>query len=793
MYISINWIKDFVNLDGVDIDNLINRFTLSTAEVEGIEKHGYDIQNVIAGKIIDVQKHPNSDKLKIVKVDTGKEIVQSLCGAPNVAINQIVPFAPIGSKIREINVEETKIAGEKSCGICLSEKELGISDDHSGLMLLDENTVVGTDIKDIMDIEDIIFEVDNKSLTNRPDLWGHYGIAREIAAIVGRQLKPLEVDNVENYSNLPKLDIKVEDSDRCYRYSGITIENISKRVSDLNMRIRLFYTGTRSINLLADITNYIMLELGQPMHAFDKSIVDHVNIKTLGNEQKFVTLDGIERNIYDDTLMICKDNNPICIAGIMGGENTEIKDTTNSLFLESANFDSVSVRKSSIKLGLRTEASARYEKTLDPEMTVIAIARYIKLLKDMDKDIKITSSVTDVYVKKYDTITIDISKQYIDTRIGKDIPIDDMENILTSLEFKVTRSGNNMTVVVPSHRATKDVSMKADLVEEIARIHGYDNIEPKTKIDSLRIVSDSDERVLDYTIKDVLAQKYGLSEVHSYIWYNNKQNNELKIQTNNNIKIINSLNADNNVLRESMLPILLNMLNQNIKHYNDVNIFEIGKVFTYPKKDENCIENKNLGIVLASKNLTEKEVMEKAIKLVRTICKLTKNIVPQITDITSKKYNWINDINASNIGYNNTNLGYVSVLNIGIKNEIDKKMNAVVIEMYLDKLNELSKQENKFSEITKYQTVNIDLSLVVDKDTKYSVIENYIKDAKTNYLISFELIDVFENIKTLENKKSITIRFILGSYEKTLTNDEISQDMNSLIECFENNGVIIRK
>ena len=793
MYISINWIKDFVDLEGIDIDNLINRFTLATAEVEGIEKKGFDTNGVVIGKVVDVKKHPNSDKLKITMVDIGDKKIQSLCGAPNVEVGMVIPFAPVGATVCGMEVKETNIAGELSQGVCLSEKELGISDDHSGLMILDNDLKLGTDIKEIIDMEDVVFEVDNKSLTHRPDLWGHYGIAREIAALVDRPLKPLEVENLELYSNLPKLDVKVEDTEKCFRYTSIAIENISKKVSPINMRVRLYYTGTRAINLLADITNYIMLELGQPMHAFDKALVDHVNITTLGKQQTFKTLDGIDRTIYEDTLMICKDNTPVCIAGIMGGENTQISDSTNSLFLESATFDSTSVRKSAIKIGLRTDASARYEKTLDPEMTSIAIARYVKLLKQSDSEIKVVSSLTDVYCKKYDVKHIEITSEYINRLIGIEISVTQMEKILTSLGFKVQINGNTLNVEVPSWRGTKDVSIKADLVEEISRIYGYDNIEAKTTIMPLQIVKTEEVQTNDYIIKDLLSQKYGLSEVHSYIWYDKKLNNQLKIQTHDNIKTINSLNADNNVLRYSMAPTLLNMLDNNMKYFNDVNIFEIGKVFEYNFDGKECGEHKNLGIVLASKNLSEEQLLSKAVTIANSVCNMTKNINPKYTVIEEVKHNWMSIINSANIEYNNEVIGYISSLDIRIKDTIDKKMNCAIIEIELDKLNKIEKIDKVYKEISKYQTVKLDLSLIVDSNLNYSKIEEYIASCKTENMIDYQLVEIYEDKEKLGDKKSVTIKFTFGSNDHTLTNEEIISSQQALIEHFEKNNVIIRK
>lgn len=612
MYISMNWINDFVDLKGINLEELINRFTLSVAEVEGTIKYGENIKNVITAKIIDIEKIATSDKLRKVKVDNGKEIVTCVCGAKNIKIGDIVPFAQIGSIVSGIEIKQVEMAGETSNGMCLSEKELGISEEHSGVMVFDNDTKLGMNVKEILDIDDTVFEIDNKSLTNRPDLWGHYGIAREIAALTGRKLKNIDIENLEKYNNLKEVSVEVEDKEKCYRYTAIQVENITAKKFDVNKRIRLYYCGMRSINLLVDLTNYIMLELGQPMHAFDKNLVNNIKVKSIEKSIEFKTLDDVTRKIDKGTLMICNNNEPIAIAGIMGGANSEIKDETNSLVLESANFDSVCIRKSAVDLKLRTDASAHYEKSLDPEITDIAIKRYIKLLKENDNGIKVTSKLTDIYVKKYPIIKIEITREYINSRIGIELSLNRIKEILSSLEFEIEENGESLTVKVPSFRATKDISIKADVVEEIARIYGYDNIEPQTKNQPLRIVEIDGEKKTENTIKDLLAIKYGLSEIHTYIWYDRKKNKELNIEVNeNNIKLANSLNANFNVLRESMIPSLLYTLSENIKYYPNVNIFECGRTFEYPNKGEECIENKSLGIVLCSKNKSSKELIYK--------------------------------------------------------------------------------------------------------------------------------------------------------------------------------------
>ena len=360
MFISMNWIKDFVDLEGLDTLKLIHQFSLSTAEVENeIFFKGSDISGIVVAEIKEIADHPESKKLHLLKVDAGDgKLTDVVCGAPNVRLGMKTAFAKVGATIGEITIAPRPLAGFESFGMCCSEAEIGISDDNSGIMDIKEDVAVGTDIKDLYEIDDIVFEVDNKSLTNRPDLWSHYGIAREFSAISGRPLKALEVDDLTQYNELPQVDMKIEDT-LCQRYSCLQFENISRNVSPVNMRIRLFYCGLRAINFLADMTNYLMLEVGQPMHAFDSRKVGKIRIKRFENPLTFTTLDNIERNIDENTLMICNEDTPVAIAGIMGGLDSEIVEDTTTLTLESATFDAASIRKSTVRLSHRTDASIR--------------------------------------------------------------------------------------------------------------------------------------------------------------------------------------------------------------------------------------------------------------------------------------------------------------------------------------------------------------------------------------------------------------------------------------------------
>ena len=372
MLLSMNWIGDFVDLSGLDKVALIKNFTLSTAEVEDIIVKGEDTYGVIVAKILTVENHPTSKKLHLLKVDTGSGVVDIVCGAPNVREGMKVALATDGGAVCGHKIAPATIAGFTSYGMCCSEAELGLSDDNSGIWEITDDIALGTDIKSVYAIDDIIFEVDNKSLTNRPDLWSHYGMAREFATITGRELLSPELHSTECYDSLPKVELDVKNRDLLYRYSAIKVENITRKVSPVNMRIRLFYCGSRAINFLADLTNYVMMEIGQPMHAFDNAKVDRIEVQTFTEGLDFVTLDGVERKIDDKMLMITSDNVPVAIAGVMGGDASKIDDDTTSLLLESATFDGVSVRKTTTRLGLRTDASMRYEKMLDPELCRVA-------------------------------------------------------------------------------------------------------------------------------------------------------------------------------------------------------------------------------------------------------------------------------------------------------------------------------------------------------------------------------------------------------------------------------------
>ena len=788
MLVSMNWIRDFVDLDGFDIDALIHRFTLSTAEVEEVFHYGADTSNVVIAQIISIENHPHSKKLHLLKVDAGDKVYDCVCGAPNVREGMKVAFAKEGGFVNGFAINKATVAGYDSYGMCCSEAELGISADNSGIMEITDDYPLGTDLKSVYDIEDTVFEVDNKSLTNRPDLWGHYGIAREFAALTGRSLKPIERVDTAAYSDLPSVEIDIQDTEHCYRYSGMKVDNVTVHTSPVNMRIRLFYCGSRAINLLADLTNYLMMEVGQPMHAFDRRKVDCVEIRRFDKQFKFKTLDDNERNIDENTLMICSKGVPVAIAGIMGGLDSEIEDDTTSLLLESANFDGVCIRKSSQRLGLRTDASMRYEKMIDPEITLTAIERFLKLLFEIDPDVKVVSSLSDSYVHQYDKIELTFDKAYVDRYTGIEITDEQIISTLTALGFDVKHDGSTFDVTVPSWRATKDVTIKADIIEEITRIYGYDNFTITTTLSPLRPVRRSVNKSDEYYAKDLLVEKFKLHEVHSYIWADSKKFGELNIDVEDNVKLINSINPDHVVLRNCMIPTLLAVVNENKSFGTEYGVFEIARVIDGTREDGTCNERKKLGVVLISRNCSEKALFFRMKDMLSLFVANLRHKSAKF-EHCEVSHNWQHPVNTAKLSVDGVNLGFIGTLHPLTAMKIDKKAAIVCAEIDMDTFAEIEKDELDFVEPSKFPGIDIDLTILRNPDVTYREIENIIKDNGGQYLNSVNVTDVYDGIIS-----SITLRLGFSSPEKTLSMNEI-QDVvfGGIVPELEKAGVLLKK
>ena len=785
MFLSMNWIGDFVDLSGLDKNALIHQFSLSTAEVENeIFYKGSDIDGVVVGQIVSVQPHPESKKLHLLKVDAGgPEPVDVVCGAPNVREGMKTAFAKVGARLGDVTIAPRPLAGHMSNGMCCSEKEIGISDDHSGIMDITDDVPNGTDLKSIYGIEDIIFEVDNKSITNRPDLWGHYGVAREFATLAGRPLKPIETLDLTPDDGLPKIDMKILDP-LCQRYSALQVENITTTVSPVDMRIRLYYCGMRAINFLADLTNYLMLEMGQPMHAFDSRKVTKIRIRRFDEPFTFQTLDGVERHIDENTLMICNDETPVAIAGIMGGLDSEIVDDTTSLTLESATFDPVSIRKSTVRLSHRTDASMRYEKSLDPEMTVTAIARFMKLLMDTDPGAKVTSSLTDEYAFHYPPVELSFDKAYVDRYTGIKISNDTIVKTLTALGFGVKNEGDDFTVSVPSWRATKDVTIKADIIEEITRIYGYDNFDVHTAVSPLYPVRAAAEKTVEDKLKDMLVKRFSLHELHSYVWAYYDDYKRLGIEVEPNVDLANASNPNIKTLRRSIVPTQLCQVKLNTGYGPAFGVFEIGRVVQGLDEEGLCVEQKKLCVTLFSK-------LE---KLESLYFKLRDMAAVLVADIRHKSlsyekieatHSYEHPKNLNAILCDGVCLGEIGVVHPTVGQKIDKKAAIVFMELDVAKLTQVEPQPIVYEEPSKYPGMEVDMTFLADK---YEPIEKAIAAANSPILKKARVTGTYAD----EAGKSITVRLTFSHSERTLTREEVMAVTDGIVDALAKEGVALK-
>ena len=793
MLVSMNWIREYVDLptDRKEIEALIRRFTLSCAEVEDVYIKGEDVRGVVIGQIVELENHPNSKKLHLLKVDTGDRIRNIVCGAPNVAVGQKVALATAGGRVVAGEISLATVAGYESEGMCCSESELGISEDNSGLMIIPDDAPVGADVKSLWDIDDIVFEVDNKSLTNRPDLWGHYGIAREFATLLGQKVKPLCLeDDLTDKTGKGRGDtvaVDIRRPDLCYRYTCLRLSGITRNVSPINMRIRLFYCGMRAINFLADLTNYVMLELGQPQHAFNGALVNSIAVGTPEDELEFTTLDSVKRRIGTNTLLIYNNDEPCAIAGIMGGLDSEIVENTGSVVLESACFDGVSVRKSSTALGLRTDASQRYEKMLDPELTLTAAKRFTKLVLSLDEGAYIDSALNDVYCYKYDTITIKFDKKYVDRYTGIDISTDEIVKTLTLLGFGVKAQGDEFEVTVPSWRATKDVTIKADIIEEITRVYGYDNFEYVTTKSALRPVRRETVQVESARVKDILVKEFALHEVHSYIWSDGKKYKKLGFDVPENVRILNIATPENGTLRRTMQPTMLSFAYENKGYAQSYGLFEIGRVIDGVDAEGNCRERRRLGISLYSKEKSEKELYLGAVSMVRRIVSELKHSTADFSKI-APEYEWQHPKNTSAISYGGEKVGVICTLHPSVLSKVDKNAAVVLIEIDMDTLSELEAAGLHFVEPSRFPEIDIDLCLDLGADVRYESIRAIWEEMKLDTLKGAGVIDVYEK----DSVRSIVVRLTFASDERTLSMDEISPVINKIVAALAEIGVALR-
>ena len=800
MRISYNWLKQFLKIDWTP-EQTSELLTDLGLEVEGLDKYQSvkgGLEGVVVGKVLTCIKHPNADKLKLTTVDVGADApLQIVCGAPNVAEGQKVPIATIGTTLyteegEAWTIKKGKIRGEESHGMICAEDELGLGKSHDGILVLDENIEVGTLAADIFEIEnDYVFEI---GLTpNRADAMSHLGTARDLrAGLIQKDINlelitpSVSAFNVANRTL--KIDVDVINKDLAPRYCGVTISGLKVKDSPQWLQNRLKAIGLSPINNIVDATNYVLHDLGQPLHAFDavKISGNKIEVKTLKSGTKFTTLDGVERELHEDDLMICDAEKPMCIAGVFGGKESGVTAQTTSIFLESAYFNPISVRKSAKRHGLNTDASFRFERGIDPNSCEYALKRAALLIQKIAGG-EITSDIIDVYPNKIKDFEVRLSFENAQKLIGEEIPKETIKRILTSLDIKVnnvTETGLGMTV--PAYR--NDVQREADVIEEILRVYGYNNIKTTAKLNaSISTTS----RFEDYKIQNVVGNQLvsqGFFEILSNsLTTPNYTTLSEQLKEEHNITILNPLSNDLSVLRQSLLFSGLEAISFNInRKRSDLKLFEFGKTYhNYSNKRE---EFKHLSVFITGNKTSENWAgINKASDFF-----FMKGIINSVLErLGITRYNEFpvkNDMFSEGLSFA---LGKNTLVEFGVVKKpilkyFDITQEVIYANFKWDTILEVIKHQRiKFKNIPKYPEVRRDFALLLDDNVSFDSIYKLAKQSEKNLLKHINLFDVYQGKNLPKGKKSYAVSFILQDENKTLTDKQIDKIMNKLQDTFK--------
>jgi len=799
MRISYNWLKQFIKIDlkSEETSAILTDLGLEVEVVEKYQSVRGGLEGVVVGHVLTCEKHPDADRLKITTVDLGDGTpVQIVCGAANVAAGQKVPVATIGTKLFdkdgvEFEIKKGKIRGQESHGMICAEDELGLGTSHDGIMVLDANLKPGTPCAKVFNIEnDEVFEI---GLTpNRADAMSHYGVARDLRASLLQKNSNIELitPSVSTFridKRTLKIDVDVKDSKLAPRYCGVTLSGLTVKPSPEWLQNRLKAIGLTPKNNIVDVTNYILHDLGQPLHAFDAAKINgKIVVKTVPAGTKFTTLDDVERTLHEEDLMICDEKGPLCIAGVFGGKGSGVTETTNSIFLESAYFNPVSVRKSAKRHALNTDASFRFERGIDPNITEFALKRAALLIKEVAGG-EITSDIVDIYPKKIEDFPVFLHFDKTYKLIGQELPKETIKKILASLDIKVnTVSDAGLGLMIPSYRV--DVQREVDVIEEILRVYGYNNINFTKKLNAT--VSNS-ARTEDYKVQNIIAAQLnglGFHEMMAnslttpdYVGLSEMLKEEY------NVMMLNPLSNDLSAMRQSMLFSGLEAVSYNINRRNgDLKLFEYGK--TYHKELNGYNEPKHLTLfVTGSCNEESWTNPQKP-----TDFFLFKGYVSSVLDrlgITKVQNKPVNsDVFAEGLAMaqGNDTLVEFGTVKKSVLKHFDIKQEVFFADFNWNLILKLIGSKIKFTDIPKYPEVRRDLALLVDDSVPFDAIYNLARQTEKSLLKDVNLFDVYQGKNLPEGKKSYAVSFTLQDTSKTLTDEQIDKIMSKLQKNMEN-------
>lgn len=799
MKISYNWLKQFINtkLSAEKVGELLTDLGLEVEGITDFESVKGGLNGIVVGEVVTCKQHPNADRLKLTEVNVGEDKdLQIVCGAPNVAAGQKVPVAVIGTTLYDEKgeawkIKKGKIRGEASHGMICAEDEIGLGKSHDGIMVLDKSFKPGTPLNQIFEIEtDKVFEI---GLTpNRADAMSHWGVARDLRAALIQIEKnapintaPVSSFHVEDRSK--RINIKVENSKLAPRYCGLTISDIQVKESPLWLQNRLKAIGVKPINNVVDVTNFVLHDLGQPLHAFDADKIkgNKIIVKTLPKGTKFTTLDEVERELHEEDLMICDEKKPLCIAGVFGGLESGVTESTSSIFLESAYFDPVSVRKTAKRHSLNTDASFRFERGIDPNITEYALQRAAILIEELTGG-KISSDIDDFYPKKIEDFQVFLTFDKINQLIGEEIDSGIIKTILSSLEIKVNNvSESGMGLTIPAYRV--DVRREVDVIEEILRVYGYNNIKLNDKFNVSVAISDKfeDHKIQQITAQLLIAKGFYETMANSlttpkYIEFTKD------LTASENVEILNPLSRDLSVMRQSMLFSGLESLAYNLNRQNsDLKFFEFGKTYHQKEKRE---EYKHLSLLVTGSTHTESWTLKQAHSDFFYFKGIIESILQRlgITDYQFTK----SDASIFSEGLvfqmKDNNLVTFGRVNQSILKEFDIDQNVLYADFNWNYILKLAKKTTfQFQDIPKFPSVRRDFALLVDDAVSFDAISQIAFKTEKKILKSVNLFDVYQGENLPKGKKSYAVSFTFQDAHKTLTDKQIDKTMDKFLKQFQ--------
>lgn len=821
MKLSLNWIKKFVDVPAkYSAEELGHLVTMKTAEVEEVISQAKAFDKIVAGEIKEIGPHPDADKLQVTKVFDGETEHQVVCGASNIYVGMKSPFAQIGALVKWhgegdlVEIKKAKVRGVESSGMICAGEEIGLEmGDPNGVVdLKDFDCEAGQPLAEVLGKNDVILDIDNKSLTHRPDLWSHYGFAREFSAFLDQPLKKYAVKDADVVGQEPKLKVKIKDQDICPRFAGCVMTGIKVGDSPQWLKNHLEAVGVRPVNNIVDVTNFVMLEYGQPMHAYDRKVVgeDYLEVRFAQEGEAMQTLDHKERKLNSEDIVIANSKEVLLLAGLMGGVNSEISDQTTEIILEAANWDPVLVRKMSTRLGMRTDSSARFEKSLDPQMCGVGVLKAIELIKEVCPGAQVEGGMTDVGDWQQNKIEVLISRNEIVSVIGVELEISDIEKVLKALEFEVQVEGEELKVKIPSFRATKDVDIKDDLIEEVARMYGYNNIPAILPELPIKLPEVNQERSLKHQAREILSYQLGFIETMNYSFYSKEVLENVGLSEEKHLQIENYLSEDQTHLRTTLVPNLLKSAVKNIDGKmisGALKMYEIGHTYldegNYFPKEEKFIG----GIVVKKKGKTDttqdavfyeaKANLEFFLKQFG-VQKYRLLAASENRDVDGKAAVYAHPVRSADLLIQNKTCARVFELHPLVKKKFNlEDWEVAVFEVNFTKLVATGQVMAKYQPVSKFPAIDVDISVVVDRSHKVLDIQKIIKKAQQKHKLSFlisqvKLFDLYEGENIGENKKALAFKVRFQSNERTLTSEEMNDAQKKIFADLQAAGGTVR-